>query len=48
MADYPIDLSAKPEVKAFFGEDSNTFSYVVKGPDTSSCAVGNGWPSPKR
>jgi len=27
------------DVLAFFDEDSNTFSYVVKDPSSSSCAV---------
>jgi glyoxylase-like metal-dependent hydrolase (beta-lactamase superfamily II) len=39
MAAYPIDLSVKPDVKAFFEEDSNTISYVVKDPNSASCAV---------
>ncbi|MGH1482890.1 MAG: MBL fold metallo-hydrolase [Geminicoccales bacterium] len=39
MVDYPIDLSVKPEVKAFFEEDSNTISYVVKDPNSTSCAI---------
>ncbi len=39
MADYPIDLNMKPDVKAFFEEDSNTISYVVKDPSSASCAV---------
>ena len=39
MADYPIDLNVKPDVKAFFEEDSNTISYVVKDPSSASCAV---------
>lgn len=30
---------AKPTVAAFFDKDSNTFSYVVKDPDSSSCAI---------
>jgi len=33
------DMTIKPEVTAFFDEDSNTFSYVVKDPDSDSCAV---------
>lgn len=28
-----------PEVAAFFDESTNTFSYVVKDPETSACAV---------
>ncbi|MEO0429525.1 MAG: MBL fold metallo-hydrolase [Pseudomonadota bacterium] len=34
-----IDLSAKPEVTAFFDPHSNTISYVVRDPAGSSCAV---------
>ena len=33
------DMSVKPEVAAFFDKDTNTFSYVVKDPDSRSCAV---------
>ncbi|MGO3343848.1 MAG: MBL fold metallo-hydrolase [Marinomonas sp.] len=29
----------KPYVAAFFDKDSNTFSYVVKDPESSSCAI---------
>ena len=29
----------RPEVKSFFDEDTETFSYVVKDPDSSACAV---------
>ena len=29
----------KPEVFTFFDEDSNTFSYIVKDPESLSCAV---------
>ncbi len=39
MANYPVDMSVKPEVTAFFDEDTNTISYVVKDPDSNSCAV---------
>jgi glyoxylase-like metal-dependent hydrolase (beta-lactamase superfamily II) len=31
--------SASPIVKAFFDEDSNTFSYVVSDPDSDACAI---------
>ncbi|MFK7869746.1 MAG: MBL fold metallo-hydrolase [Roseobacter sp.] len=34
-----VDLSKKPEVKAFFDPQSNTISYVVKDPGSTSCAV---------
>jgi len=41
MADIPftVDLNANPEVVPFFDEDTNTFSYVVKDPASSACAV---------
>ena len=39
MSDYPIDMSVKPEVKAFFDPTTNTISYVVKDPASTSCAV---------
>ena len=37
--DYPIDLTVKPEVTAFFEEATNTISYVVRDPDSDACAV---------
>lgn len=37
--DYPINEQVKPEVTAFFDEPTNTISYVVKDPDSASCAV---------
>jgi glyoxylase-like metal-dependent hydrolase (beta-lactamase superfamily II) len=33
------DMSVVPEVKAFFDEATETFSYVVKDPSSSACAV---------
>ncbi|MGE0627865.1 MAG: MBL fold metallo-hydrolase [Hyphomicrobiaceae bacterium] len=36
---YPIDLSMKPEVTAFFDKATNTVSYVVKDPASNACAV---------
>ncbi|MCB5162285.1 MBL fold metallo-hydrolase [Marinomonas algarum] len=36
MTTHPI---AQPNVAAFFDKDSNTFSYVVKDPASSSCAI---------
>ncbi len=39
MTQYPVDISVKPDVKAFFEPDTNTISYVVKDPGSSSCAV---------
>jgi glyoxylase-like metal-dependent hydrolase (beta-lactamase superfamily II) len=39
MSDYPIDMSVKPEVEAFFDPATNTISYVVKDPSSNACAV---------
>ncbi len=39
MSSYPINISIKPEVKAFFDEATNTISYVVKDPSSASCAI---------
>ena len=36
---YPVDLTIKPEVTAFFEEATNTISYVVRDPDSDACAV---------
>lgn len=35
----PVDLNQRPEVFHFFDADSNTFSYVVKDPNSHACAV---------
>ncbi len=34
-----VDLSVKPQVTAFFDEPTNTVSYVVRDPASSSCAI---------
>ncbi len=39
MTNYPVDMSQNPEVTAFFEEDSNTISYVVKDPGSNACAI---------
>ena len=39
MTDYPIKMSVKPKVEAFFDPDTNTISYVVQDPASTSCAV---------
>lgn len=39
MTDYPIDMSTKPEIKAFFDEATNTISYVVKDPASDACGI---------
>src|SRR5215470_8414519 len=36
---YPIDIAVKPEVTPFFDPETNTISYVVKDPSSSSCAI---------
>lgn len=36
---HTVDLTTKPEVKGFFDEATNTVSYVVKDPDSKSCAI---------
>ncbi len=33
------NVSVKPEVKAFFDDDSNTITYVVKDPTSDACGV---------
>ena len=39
MVEYPIDMSARPEVEGFLDEASNTISYIVKDPTSSACAI---------
>ena len=39
MANYPVDMSVKPDVKGFFDEATNTISYIVKDPNSNACAV---------
>jgi glyoxylase-like metal-dependent hydrolase (beta-lactamase superfamily II) len=36
---YPIDMSVKPEVTAFFDPATSTISYVVKDPASDACAI---------
>ena len=38
-ANYPIDLTMKPDVTAFFDEATNTVSYIVRDPGSDACAV---------
>ena len=35
----PVDMETKADVEAFFDEATNTISYVVKDPDSTSCVV---------
>lgn len=37
--DYPVDMTVKPAVVAFFDSDTNTISYIVQDPQSRSCAV---------
>ena len=37
--DKPSAHSITPEVFPFFEQDTNTFSYIVKDPDSNACAV---------
>ena len=39
MTDYPVNMSVKPEVEAFFDEATNTISYIVKDPTSDACAI---------
>jgi len=39
MTDYSIKMSVKPKVEAFFDPETNTISYVVQDPASTSCAV---------
>jgi glyoxylase-like metal-dependent hydrolase (beta-lactamase superfamily II) len=39
MQNYPIDMSMKPDVEAFFDAVTNTISYVISDPKTKACAV---------
>jgi len=39
MKNYPVDMSVKPEVEAFFDEATNTISYIVKDPTSDACAI---------
>ena len=36
---FNVDMSQRPDVTHFFDEQSNTFSYVVKDPNSRSCAI---------
>ena len=39
MQHYPIEMSTKPDVEAFFDAETNTISYVISDPKTKACAV---------
>lgn len=39
MKTYPVDVSIKPHVTAFFDEATNTVTYVAQDPASDACAV---------
>lgn len=39
MTDYPVNMDVHPQVDGFFDEATNTISYIVKDPGSSSCAI---------
>ena len=39
MTQYPTKLHVRPEIKSFFDPQTNTISYVVMDPSSTSCAV---------
>ena len=39
MFDYPVETGVKPDVTAFFDEATNTITYVVRDPNSTSCAI---------
>ncbi len=39
MTNYHVDMAVQPQVKAFFDPATNTISYVVKDPASSSAAI---------
>lgn len=39
MSAYPLHLDVQPDVTAFFDEATNTFSYVVRDPASTACAI---------
>ena len=36
---YPIDLTTKADVTAYFDESTNTITYLVKDPSSNHCAI---------
>jgi glyoxylase-like metal-dependent hydrolase (beta-lactamase superfamily II) len=39
QCDIPVDMTQHAEVTAFYDEDTSTFSYVVRDPDSNACAI---------
>lgn len=36
---YPVDMSMIPQIKTYFDEPTNTFTYIVRDPSSKACAV---------
>ena len=39
MSGYPVNMNVVPEVSGFFDPATNTISYVVRDPESTSCAI---------
>jgi glyoxylase-like metal-dependent hydrolase (beta-lactamase superfamily II) len=39
MSTYPVNMDVQPQVEAFFDPATNTISYIVKDPNSNSCAI---------
>jgi len=39
MTTFPVNMNVRPEVESFFDPATNTISYVVKDPNSNSCAI---------
>jgi glyoxylase-like metal-dependent hydrolase (beta-lactamase superfamily II) len=39
MTTFPVNMNVQPEVESFFDTATNTISYVVKDPNSNSCAI---------
>lgn len=39
MKNYPVNMQIVPDIDAYFDEQTNTISYIVKDPSSNSCAI---------
>ncbi|WP_372990054.1 MBL fold metallo-hydrolase [Sulfitobacter sp.] len=39
MTDYPVNMDVTPEVTGYFDPATNTISYIVRDPNSTSCAI---------
>ena len=39
MSGYPVNMNVVPEVLGFFDPATNTITYVVRDPESTSCAI---------